>query len=141
MSWVMSRANSLLFASLIVLGLAVLARVVVISQHAYAVLLPPPPVPGDDLGPATAAVAVGQSPLLATTTDTESGAAPLVVSEPEVSSENPVNEGPPAKPEVARQIDSESGKATLTQARRHHKAYNYRYSSGRLQSYWGPAVW
>jgi hypothetical protein len=140
MSCVMSRRNSLLFASLIVLGLAVLARVVVISQHAYAVLLPPPPMPGDDLGSATAAVAAGQSPLLATT-DAGSGAVPLVASEPEVSSENPVNEGPPAKPEVARQIDSESRKPTLTQARRHHKAYDYRYSSGRLQSYWGPAVW
>jgi hypothetical protein len=125
MSCVMSRANILLFASLIVLGLAVLARVVVISQHAYAVLLPPPPMPGDDLGSATAAFAAGQS----------------IASQPEVSSENPVNEGPPAKPEVARQIDSQSGKPTLTQARRRHKAYNYRYSSGRLQSYWGPAVW
>jgi hypothetical protein len=139
MSCVMSRTNSLLFASLIVLGLAVLARVVVISQHAYAVLLPPP-VPGNDLGPATAAVAAGQSPLLATT-DTGSGAVPLVASEPEVSSENPAGDGLPAKPEVARQIGSESGKPTLTQARRHHKAYNYRYSSGRLQSYWGPSVW
>ena len=137
----MSRTNSLLFASLIVLGLAVLARVVVISQHAYAVLLPPPPVPSNDLGPATAAVATGQGDLLLATTDTESGAAPLVVREPEVSSENPVNEGPPGKPEVARQIDSESRKPTLTQARRHHKGYNYRYSSGRLQSYWGPSVW
>jgi hypothetical protein len=136
----MSRTNSLLFASLIVLGLAVLARVIVISQHAYAVLLPPP-VPGNDLGPATAAVATGQSNPLVATTDTESGATPLVASEPEVGSENPVGEGPPAKPEVARQIDSESRKPTLTQARQHRKGYNYRYSGGRLQAYWGPSVW
>jgi hypothetical protein len=136
----MSRTNSLLFASLIVLGLAVLGRVVVISQHAYAVLSTSPPVPGNDLEPATAAVATGQSNPLLATTDTESGA-PLLASEPEVNSENPAGDGLPAKTEVPHQMDLESRKPTLTQARRHHKGYNYRYSSGRLQSYWGPSVW
>jgi len=138
MPYVMLRTNSLLAASLIVLGLAVLARVVVISQHAYAVLLPP--MSGNDLGPTTAAVATDQTKPLLATIDTEP-AAPRVASEPEVSSENP-EERPPAKPEVARQMDSESqNKPTLTQTRRHRKAYNYRYSSGRLQAYWGPSVW
>ena len=139
MSCVMSRTNSLLCASLIVLGLAVLARAVMISQHAYAVLLPPA-VSDNDLGPASAAVATSQSNPLLATTDTESGA-PLVASEPEVSSENPVGEGLPAKPEIPRQMDLESRKPTLTQARRRHKAYNYRYSGGRPQAYWGPSVW
>ena len=138
MPYVMLRTNSLLAASLIVLGLAVLARVVVISQHAYAVLLPP--VSGNDLGPATAAVATDQTKPLLAIIDKEP-ATPRVASEPEVSSENPVGKGLPAKPEVPRQMDLESRKATLTQAHRHHKAYNYRYSSGRLQSYWGPSVW
>ena len=139
MSYVMPRTNSILAAFLIVLGLAVLARVVVISQHAYAVLLPP--VSGNDLGPATAAVATDQTKPLLATIDIES-AAPLVASESEVSSENPVGEGLPAKPEVPRQMDLESRKPTLMPARRHPTAYNYRfYSSGRLQAYWGPSVW
>ena len=138
MPYVMLRTNSLLAASLIVLGLAVLARVVVISQHAYAVLLPP--MSGNDLGPTTAAVATDQTKPLLAIIDKEP-ATPRVASEPEVSSENPVGKGLPAKPEVPRQMDLESRKATLTQAHRHHKAYNYRYSGGRLQSYWGPSVW
>ena len=75
MSYVMPRTNSILAAFLIVLGLAVLARVAVISQHAYAVLLPP--VSGNDLGPATAAVATDQTKPLLATIDIES-AAPLV---------------------------------------------------------------
>ena len=95
---------------------------------------------GNDLGLATAAVATDQSKPLLATTDTESGG-PLVTGEPEVSSEYPAGEGLPAKPEVPRQMDLESRKPTLSQARRHHKAYYYRYSSGRLQSYWGPSVW
>ena len=141
MSYVMPRTNSLLAASLIVLGLAVLARVVVISQHAYAVLLPPPPVTGNDLGPATAAVATDQSNPLLATTDTESGAAPLVASEPEVSSENLVGEGLPAKPEIPRQMYSESQNPAPMQVRQHRKGYKYRYSTVRLQAYWGPSVW
>ena len=139
MSCVMSRTNSLLAAAMVVLGLAVLARAVAISQHAYSVLLQPP-MSGNDVGTATTAVATGQPKQLLATIDTESSV-PLVASEPEVSSENP-EERPPAKPEVARQMDSESqNKPTLTQTRRHSKAYNYRYSSGRLQAYWGPSVW
>jgi hypothetical protein len=139
MSCVMPRTNRLLAASLIVLGLAVLARAVAICQHAYAVLLPPL-MSGNDLEPATAAVATGQTKPIPTTIDAES-AAPLVASEREVSTENPIGEGTPAKSEVPRQMDSDSGKPTLMQARRHHKSYNYRYSNGRLQAYWGPSVW
>ena len=138
MSCVTSRTNSLLAAAMVVLGLAVLARAVAISQHAYSVLLQPPKS-GNDVGTATTAVATGQPKQLLATIDTESSV-PLVASEPEVSSENPVGEGPPAKPEVPRQMDLESRKPTL-KARRHPKAYNYRYSTGRLQSYWGPSVW
>jgi len=101
MPYVMLRTNSLLAASLIVLGLAVLARVVVISQHAYAVLLPP--MSGNDLGPTTAAVATDQTKPLLAIIDKEP-ATPRVASEPEVSSENPVGKGLPAKPEVPRQM-------------------------------------
>ena len=139
MSCVTSRTNSLLAAAMVVLGLAVLARAVAISQHAYTVLLQPP-MSGNDVGTATTAVATGQPKQLLATIDTESSV-PIVASEPEVSSENPVGKGLPAKPEVPRQMDLESRKATLTQAHRHHKAYNYRYSGGRLQAYWGPSVW
>ena len=140
MSCVMSRTNSLLAAAMVVLGLAVLARAVAISQHAYTVLLQPP-MSGNDVGTATTAVATGQPKQLLATIDTESSV-PIVASEPEVSSENPAGERPPAKREVARQMDSESqNKPTLTQPRRHRKGYNYRYSSGRLQAYWGPSVW
>jgi hypothetical protein len=125
---------------MIVLGLAVLARAVAISQHAYAVLLQPP-VSGNDLATATTAVAGGQTKQLLATIDTESSV-PLVASESEVSSEDPVGGGPPAKPEVPRQVGSESqNKPTLTQLRRHREGYNYRYSGGRLQAYWGPSVW
>ena len=141
MSCVTSRTNSLLAAAMVVLGLAVLARAVAISQHAYTVLLQPP-ISGNDVGTAATAVATGQPKQLLATIDTESSV-PLVASEPEVSLENPVGEGSPAKLEVHRQIDSESqNKPPLTQKiRRHRKAYNYRYSSGRLQAYWGPSVW
>jgi hypothetical protein len=140
MSGIMSRTNSLLAASMVVLGLAVLARAAAIGQHAYPALLQPP-MSGNDVGTATTAVATGEAKQLLSTIDTESSM-PLVASEPEVSSENPVGEGAPAKPEVHRQMDSESqNKPTLTQTRRHRKGYNYRYSSGRLQAYWGPSVW
>ena len=134
----MSRTNSLLAASLTVLGLAVLVRVVAISQHAYGLLLPP--TSRDDLGPATAAVASGQTDSVLATIDAEA-VAPPVASKPEVGTESLISEGLPAKPEIPRQMYSESQNPVPMQVRRHRKGYKYRYSTVRLQAYWGPAVW
>jgi hypothetical protein len=128
----MTRTNSLLVASLLVLALAVLARAAVISQHAYAVLHPA--MSGDEPGLATAAVAAGQTKSLLATIDAEP-AAPLA-SEQEVTAEIPVGERSQAKLDVPRQMDSE-----IHKRRQHHKLYNYRYSGGRFQAYWGPSVW
>jgi hypothetical protein len=72
-------------------------------------------------------------PLLATI-DGEP-AAPLA-SEQEVTAEIPVGERSQAKLEAPRQMDSE-----IHKRRQHHKLYNYRYSGGRFQAYWGPSVW
>jgi hypothetical protein len=129
----MTRTNSLLVASLIILALAILARTAVISQHAYAVLLHPA-MSGDEPGLATAAVAAGQTKSLLATIDGEP-AAPLA-SEQGVTAEIPVGERSQAKLEAPRQMDSE-----IHKRRQHHKLYNYRYSGGRFQAYWGPSVW
>jgi len=122
----MPRSSDLLSLCLIVLGLAVLTRVVAISQLTYDVLLLPP-MSGNDPGVAGPAVAAGQT-----------GPA-FVASVPEVSTKNPKGEGLAAKPENPGQIERQ--KPAPTQARRHHERYKYRYYSGRLPAYWGPLVW
>ena len=132
----MPRSSDLLSLCLIVLGLAVLTRVVAISQLAYDVLLLPP-MSGNDLGVAGPAVAIGQ-----TGSVTEVGAKPVaafVASVPEVSTKNPKGEGLAPKPENSGQIERQ--KPAPTQARRHHERYKYRYYGSRLPAYWGPLVW
>jgi hypothetical protein len=134
----MTRTNILLVASLLVLALAVLARAAVISQHAYAVLLQSA-MSGDELGAGTAADATDQIKSPLATIDAEP-AAPLA-SEQEVTGEIPVGERSQAKLEVPRQMDSEIQKSAPKRRRQHHNLYNYRYSGGRFQAYWGPSVW
>ena len=133
----MPRSSDLLAISLIVLGLAILTRVVAIGPLAYDVLWLPP-ISGNDPGVAGAAVATGQTGSVTVTADANPVPA-LVASVLEVSTKNPKGEGLAAKPENPRQMERQ--KPAPRQARRHHEGYKYRYYVGRLPAYWGPLVW
>ena len=136
----MPQPNYSIIFCLIFLGLAVLVRTVAIGQRAYDLLLPP--TSADDPAPALAAVASGHTAEPLTKIDT---GAVAVVNAPsfedtrsDVAAEN---EAPPAKPEIPRQIASESQNMAPTRAPRHRKGHSYRYYSSRFQHFWGPAVW
>jgi len=83
----MPRSSYLLALSLIVLGLAVLIRVVAIGQLAYDMLLLPP-MSGNDPGVVGAAVDTGQTGSVTTPVDAKAVPA-LVANVPEVSTKNP----------------------------------------------------
>jgi hypothetical protein len=133
----MPRSSYLLALSLIVLGLAVLIRVVAIGQLAYDVLLLPS-MSGNDPGVAGVAVDTDRTGSVTTAVDAKPVPA-LAARVPEVSTKNPKGEEVAAKRENPGHM--EKAKAGPRQARRQHEGYKYRYYSGRLPAYWGPLVW
>jgi hypothetical protein len=130
----MPRPNYSIILCLIFLGLAVLVRTVVITQHAYAVLLPP--VYDGTRGPTAATwespARINAQPVL-----------PPVVNAPPVEDapQEVVAESPQTGFALPQSMKSPAKFATQTHRRSLKKRYRYRYYDTSFEPSWRPVVW
>jgi hypothetical protein len=130
------RPNHLLIACLVLLGLAVLIRMVAIGQRVYDFVLSS----GDDgAAPARAAAVSEHREQPLAIIHSEPIASPVVNAPsledtpPDMGVEAQQGEGSSAKPEVPRQTASEKHKVAPTPQPRRHKGYSYHYFDNRFQ--------